>query len=206
MNNSDSTSFGSQVPSLFQIAAFFEDFFPSAGVKPPGFGPSHLPFAEYMLNPDKLMAVLRSGKTDGQGVKTSQKNESIPAKRGTRDMPPRKSAGQPGEGKTNGEIPKANGASPKTNGAPPGPLRTVEFRLESPSADSVKLAGDFTGWEASPIEMMHSGDGMWFTVVPLRPGQYTYRFIVDGQWYDDPASRQRVPNPFGSENAVINVP
>src|SRR5207245_1605330 len=86
-----------------------------------------------------------------------------------------------------------------------GEIRKVEFFLEAPAARSVKLAGDFTHWEKSPVEMMHSQDGVWFTVVPLEPGQYAYRFIVDGQWRDDPSSTQHVINAFGTENALINV-
>jgi 1,4-alpha-glucan branching enzyme len=77
--------------------------------------------------------------------------------------------------------------------------------MEAPSAKSVKLAADFTDWEKFPLDMMKSKNGIWFSVIPLAPGQYSYRFIVDGQWYDDPRSTQRVPNPFGSENAVIAV-
>jgi hypothetical protein len=52
---------------------------------------------------------------------------------------------------------------------------------------------------------MHSPDGTWFTVVPLAPGSYCYRFIVDGQWCDDPGSARHAPNPFGTENAMICV-
>jgi hypothetical protein len=53
--------------------------------------------------------------------------------------------------------------------------------------------------------MMHLQDGLWSTVVPLRPGIYSYRFIVDGKWCDDPRSSHHVPNPFGGENAVVHV-
>jgi hypothetical protein len=84
-------------------------------------------------------------------------------------------------------------------------LRNTEFRMEAPSAKSVKLAGDFTGWEQSPLDLVQSYDGTWFTIVPLLPGTYSYRFIVDGQWLDDPHCGSHVPNPFGSEDAVMNV-
>ena len=84
-------------------------------------------------------------------------------------------------------------------------LRNTEFRMEAPAAKTVKLAGDFTEWEKSPLDMVQSYDGTWFTIVPLLPGTYTYRFIVDGQWLDDPHSAKHVPNPFGSEDAVMSV-
>jgi Glycogen recognition site of AMP-activated protein kinase len=84
-------------------------------------------------------------------------------------------------------------------------LIKAEFHLEAPSACSVKLAADFTDWEKYPLDMIKSEDGVWFTLVPLSPGQYTYRFIVDGEWRDDPRPVQRVPNPFGTANAVLKV-
>jgi len=84
-------------------------------------------------------------------------------------------------------------------------LRNTEFRMEAPEAKTVKLAGDFTEWEKGVLDMVQSYDGTWFTIVPLLPGTYTYRFIVDGQWLDDPQSTRHVANPFGSEDAVMSV-
>ena len=84
-------------------------------------------------------------------------------------------------------------------------LRNTEFRMEAPDAKSVQLAGDFTEWEKAPLDMVQSYDGTWFTIVPLLPGTYSYRFIVDGQWLDDPHCAKHVPNPFGTEDAVMSV-
>jgi 1,4-alpha-glucan branching enzyme len=84
--------------------------------------------------------------------------------------------------------------------------RKITFRLEAPSAHSVKLAADFTDWEKAPLKLSRHAKGVWQTAVPLAPGHYSYRFIVDGQWQDDPHSPQREQNPFGTTNAVIDVP
>jgi len=84
-------------------------------------------------------------------------------------------------------------------------LKNTEFSLAAPSAGSVKLAADFTDWEKSPLDLIKSEDGFWFAIVPLLPGRYAYRFIVDGQWCDDPQPVQRMANPFGTANAVVNV-
>jgi hypothetical protein len=84
-------------------------------------------------------------------------------------------------------------------------LRNTEFRMEAPEAKSVQLAGDFTEWASAPLDLVQSYDGTWFTIVPLLPGTYSYRFIVDGQWLDDPHCGRHVPNPFGSEDAVMSV-
>lgn len=83
--------------------------------------------------------------------------------------------------------------------------RKITFRLEAQSAHSVKLAADFTDWEKSPLKMTKHAKGVWQTAVPLTAGHYSYRFIVDGQWHDDPLCSQRETNPFGTTNAVIDV-
>jgi len=38
--------------------------------------------------------------------------------------------------------------------------------------------------------------------VPLAPGKHSYRFIVDGEWRDDPECKLRIPNPYGSEDMI----
>jgi hypothetical protein len=88
---------------------------------------------------------------------------------------------------------------------PTAELKLKEFYLAAPTAGSVKLVADFTNWEKFPLDMIKSEDGVWFTTVPLSCGTYTYRFIVDGQWRDDPHSSQCAPNPFGTANAIVNI-
>jgi len=84
-------------------------------------------------------------------------------------------------------------------------LRPMEFHFEAPFAHSVQLAADFTEWGRYPLDMIKAEDGTWFTLVPLAPGNYSYRFLVDGEWCDDPHSFLHVPNPFGTVNAVLEV-
>jgi Glycogen recognition site of AMP-activated protein kinase len=83
--------------------------------------------------------------------------------------------------------------------------KKTAFRLEAPSAHSVKLAADFTDWEKAPLKLTRHAKGVWQAVVPLAPGHYSYRFIVDGQWHDDPLCPRHEQNPFGTTNAVIDV-
>ena len=84
-------------------------------------------------------------------------------------------------------------------------LKTTDFHLAAPEAKSVKLAADFTDWEKYPLDMIKTENGVWFTIVPLAPGNYSYRFIVDGKWCDDPHSFRRTQNPFGTINSVVEV-
>ena len=39
----------------------------------------------------------------------------------------------------------------------------------------------------------------------LKPGTYRYRFLVDGEWRDDPECELRVANPFGTQDALLLV-
>jgi 1,4-alpha-glucan branching enzyme len=79
------------------------------------------------------------------------------------------------------------------------------FSFTAPKAANVLLAGDFTGWQDRPVPMKKRPRGLWQVTVALPPGRYHYRFIVDGEWRDDPECTLRVPNVFGSENAVRQV-
>ena len=83
--------------------------------------------------------------------------------------------------------------------------RKQTFRFTAPGAVSVMLAGDFTHWQQRPIPMQKARDGVWTATVDLAPGKHTYRFIVDGEWCDDPECTVRVPNPYGGENMVRQV-
>jgi hypothetical protein len=53
--------------------------------------------------------------------------------------------------------------------------------------------------------MIRLEDGKWAKELALPPGRYEYRFVVDGQWVDDPAATELIPNSFGTANAVLVV-
>jgi len=87
----------------------------------------------------------------------------------------------------------------------PEKLTEQVFSITAPGASSVALVGDFTHWQEKPVALKPVGSAQWKVSVPLAPGTYHYRFLVDGEWRDDPESTLRVPNPFGSQNAVRKV-
>lgn len=66
----------------------------------------------------------------------------------------------------------------------------------------VCLAGDFTGWVPMPMEKLDDG---FQTIVDLFPGVYQYKFIVDGEWVEAPASENVIKNEFGTLNCVLIV-
>ena len=93
-------------------------------------------------------------------------------------------------------------AKTRETAAPKATKRRVTFKLFAPEAQEVLLSGSFNDWSYDATPLKKEPSGVWKTLVSLSPGTYEYRFIVDGQWRDDPECPLRVENPFGAENCV----
>ncbi len=85
------------------------------------------------------------------------------------------------------------------------PELSATFTLVAPKASKVALTGSFNSWSKSGTPLKKDKNGAWKTDLSLKPGKYEYKFIVDGQWWTDPANRNIVRNPLGSENSVIEI-
>jgi 1,4-alpha-glucan branching enzyme len=83
--------------------------------------------------------------------------------------------------------------------------RSVRFELQVPKASSVFLVGTFNDWKPGATPLNRIGTEKWARELPLAPGRYEYRFVVDGSWIDDPKAKAYVPNPHGGRNAVLEV-
>jgi 1,4-alpha-glucan branching enzyme len=75
---------------------------------------------------------------------------------------------------------------------------------------SLYLSGmDFalTAWNPTAHPMIRRKDGSCTLTLSLPSGQpYRFRYLLDGKhWVNDPAADAYVPNPFGSEDSVIQV-
>ena len=84
--------------------------------------------------------------------------------------------------------------------------RKVTFSLTSSDANEVILMGDFNQWNPKVHPMKKNKNGVWEKMTFLPPGTYEYRFMVDGQWKNDPNNNQTRTNRFGTINNVIVVP
>jgi 1,4-alpha-glucan branching enzyme len=89
--------------------------------------------------------------------------------------------------------------------------RETVFRVHAPGARSVYLAGTFNDWEPATHSMEEEAVGDWVLALPLEPGRYEYKFIVDGVWCCDPTADDAavfdcVPNGVGSYNLTLEVP
>ncbi len=83
----------------------------------------------------------------------------------------------------------------------------VRFLVKFPNASEVYVAGDFNNWTpgATKLERVENRKGDWELFLPLKPGKYQYRYIVDGLWCHDPYNHLFEPNPFGGLNSVVEI-
>jgi 1,4-alpha-glucan branching enzyme len=62
----------------------------------------------------------------------------------------------------------------------------VTFCCDAPKAESVRLVGDFNGWDCSKTPMRRMPDGRWMAGLELNHGHHRYLFLVDGEPMLDP--------------------
>lgn len=81
----------------------------------------------------------------------------------------------------------------------------VAFVVAAAGAHSVRIAGDFNDWNPERTPMTHLRDGAFYARLPLGPGRYQYRYVVDGHWMRDPANPRMTTNPYGDVNSVVEL-
>ncbi|MBI5443618.1 MAG: AAA family ATPase [Deltaproteobacteria bacterium] len=96
--------------------------------------------------------------------------------------------------------------------APDGPLGPVvrggevAFRFVAPARAEVALAGDFNGWDPARGAMRFDEvTGTWVLRLRLEPGSYQYRFVVNGDWLEDPANEVKAYGREGFRNSLVLV-
>jgi chromosome partitioning protein len=87
--------------------------------------------------------------------------------------------------------------------------RQVEVSFRDGGAHDVRIAGDFNGWVPDKgVRTRMKADGearVWTKILALPPGRYQYRYVVDGEWREDPENPNAVPGPAGVRNSVLVV-
>jgi type 1 glutamine amidotransferase len=69
-------------------------------------------------------------------------------------------------------------------------------------AKKVIVTGSFNGWSSENYRMVNK-EGTWTFPIYLKPGKYTYKFIVDGKWILDPGNELWEENEYGTGNSVL---
>jgi len=90
-----------------------------------------------------------------------------------------------------------------------GPSKEVVIRFRDNTAGDVRIAGDFNGWVPDRgVRSLIESEGdtrVWTKILTLEPGTYQYRYIVDGEWREDPSNPNSAPGPTGQPNSILHV-
>ena len=79
----------------------------------------------------------------------------------------------------------------------------VRLSVEPPSgAERVEVVGDFTLWEAVP--MQRDGKG-WVVDLEVEAGTHHYGYLVDGEWYLPEDQENVVPDEWGRMSAILVI-
>jgi 1,4-alpha-glucan branching enzyme len=83
----------------------------------------------------------------------------------------------------------------------------VQFICYAPKAHRVVIVGDFNNWSTAADPMYDREEkGAWSITLPLQPGRYEYKFLVDGEkWIPDVGNPKRIKDGFGAYNSVVDV-
>lgn len=88
-------------------------------------------------------------------------------------------------------------------GAIPATADTFNFELDRPAAKQVFLAGEMTDWDKARKPMLKSADGTWRVTVELPPGEWLYKFVVDGEWIADPSTTDNDSDGQGARHSFV---
>ncbi len=102
--------------------------------------------------------------------------------------------------------PVAQPAVPVPSAAASASHRNVYFAMQAKGATAVFLAGEFNSWSATAQAMSDAdGNGVFDVTIPLAPGHYQYKYVIDGTWKEDPRSAAYVADPYGGKNSIVEV-
>jgi 1,4-alpha-glucan branching enzyme len=80
--------------------------------------------------------------------------------------------------------------------------RKIQFKFYAPHANEVYLTGSFNKWNPIKKKLKKNEKGEWLTRVILSEGEHHYKYIVDGEWINDPGAERFVENGVGGLNSV----
>lgn len=86
-------------------------------------------------------------------------------------------------------------------------IREVRIYFYYLPATRVAVTGDFNGWNPEGFPLKATGKpGLWETTLQLKPGAYSYNFIVDGNiLLPDPNAPDQMPDGYGGTNSILLV-
>ena len=153
-----------------------------------------------------MSLILRKDATMKRSARPNEKHRQMAT---VSKGPPSKS-GRPSKGSAAKVLAPKPAAKTKPVGLllerfPSSEQKRICLELYAPDAQMVFVAGSFNGWQESTMPLYKQTGDRWVVELMLDPGKYEYRFVVDGEWSDDPLSSAYISNPFGGLNCVLLV-
>ncbi len=71
--------------------------------------------------------------------------------------------------------------------------------------EKVSVGGSFNGWSKENTPLQVDDKGVFHVTVPLEPGSYSYKFIVDDKWTTDESNPLHESDGFGGNNSLLKV-
>ena len=84
-------------------------------------------------------------------------------------------------------------------------LTEITLTVKAPEAKEVYLAGEFNNWKLDENSRMEQNNGNWSKRINLNNGKYRYRFVIDGNWSEDPNNPLKQVNPYGTMDSLLNI-
>lgn len=84
-------------------------------------------------------------------------------------------------------------------------LTEVAFSIFAPEAKEVYVVGNFNDWKLDDNSRMEKDNVTWKAKLSLKAGVYRYRFVIDGQWIEDPNNPCKEMNPYGMMDSLVEV-
>ena len=85
------------------------------------------------------------------------------------------------------------------------PQHHVTFFCNAPRAETVRLVGDFNGWDLAATPMRRMPDGRWTVSLEVHHGHHQYLFVVDGKRMLDPNASGVTRNDHNERVSLIAV-
>ena len=81
----------------------------------------------------------------------------------------------------------------------------ILFSYNDMDATSVFLVGSMNEWNISESPMKKDLNGNWKIILKLNSGTYSYKFLVDNVWYNDPNNFNYEDDGYGGSNSLIEI-
>ena len=91
------------------------------------------------------------------------------------------------------------------SGATSQQLHTFVYQPHG-KVSKVIVSGSFNNWNKEKDQLLDTrGTGVYELSVPLEPGNYIYKFLVDGKEILDPSNQEKTPTGFDDFNSVLRI-